>query len=179
LTANRGDWIQVASGELFYPLSPSADEVTIQDIAHALSMKCRYSGHCLKFYSVAEHSVYVSQHVPEEYALWGLLHDAAEAYSADIPRPLKRNLKEWGVIEERIQNAVCDRFGLDRKEPDVVKLVDTQMLLKEKDALLAPCATPWDTSYIIPSNFEVTIQALAPDQAKQFFLDRFKELTID
>ena len=173
---SRGDWIQVASGELFYPLSPDPGEVTIQDIAHALSMKCRYGGHCLKFYSVAEHSVYVSQNVPEEYALWGLLHDAAEAYSADIPRPIKKNLKEWAAIEERIQNAVCDRFGLDRKEPDIVKLVDTQMLLKEKDALLAPCAVQWDTSYIVPSNFEVKIQALMPEEAKAFFMKRFTEV---
>jgi hypothetical protein len=171
-----GDWIQVSSGDIFYPLDPHPEEVTIHDIAHALSMKCRYGGHCLKFYSVAEHSVYVSQFVPQEHALWGLLHDAAEAYTADVPRPLKKNLTEWAAIEERVQNAVCDRFGLDRKQPDSVKLVDTQILLKEKAALLARCTRPWDTSYIIPSEFEVTIQALSPEDAKQFFLDRYFEL---
>ncbi|MFN9113590.1 MAG: phosphohydrolase, partial [Bacteroidota bacterium] len=70
-------WIQTFSGIAFWPLDPKPEHVRIADIAHALSMKCRYNGHTRKFYSVAEHSVLVSRHVPEEDALWALLHDAS------------------------------------------------------------------------------------------------------
>ena len=94
-----GDWIQTFSGGCFWPLDPRSSEVDIHDIAQSLAMTPRYRGHTVRFYSVAEHSVLVSRAVPPEYALWGLLHDAAEAYTADIPSPLKRSIAEWPTIE--------------------------------------------------------------------------------
>lgn len=53
-----GDWMQTYTGRAFWPLDPRVDEIDIDDIAHSLSMQCRYAGHCLRFYSVAEHSVW-------------------------------------------------------------------------------------------------------------------------
>ena len=85
-----GDWIQTMSGVIFYPLDPRPEEIRIEDIAHALSHQCRFAGHCREFYSVAEHSVRVSRELPQEFMLWGLLHDASEAYLVDLPRPIKR-----------------------------------------------------------------------------------------
>ena len=73
-------WIQVHSGGRFFPLEPDLDDISITDIAHSLSMVCRYGGHCLRFYSVAEHCVLLSHTVDPEFARWALLHDAAEAY---------------------------------------------------------------------------------------------------
>lgn len=67
----RGDWIQTFTGRRFWPLDPRPEDVCIEDIAHALSLKCRFGGHCTRFYSVAEHSVHVSNYVPAEFALWG------------------------------------------------------------------------------------------------------------
>ena len=69
VSARKGDWMQTYTGRQFWPIDPRANEVHIEDIAHALSMMCRYNGHCRTFYSVAEHSVLVSQHVPPEHAL--------------------------------------------------------------------------------------------------------------
>src|SRR5262245_27549306 len=99
-----GDWMQTISGRKFWPLDPRPEEVCIEDIGHALSLVCRFGGHCHTFYSVAEHSVRVSllaedmakssAHWTDEnirmIALSGLLHDAAEAYIGDMVRPLKR-----------------------------------------------------------------------------------------
>ncbi|MFG0247924.1 MAG: phosphohydrolase, partial [Phycisphaeraceae bacterium JB051] len=78
-------WIQTYTGKAFYPLREDPGIIDIRDIAHALSLQCRFNGHCSDFYSVAQHSVHVSEVVPQAFALWGLLHDAAEAYMSDLP----------------------------------------------------------------------------------------------
>lgn len=78
-------WILTSTGRQFWPLQPRADEICIEDIAHHLSMQCRFTGATRFHYSVAQHSVLVSQLAPDgENPLWGLLHDAAEAYLVDV-----------------------------------------------------------------------------------------------
>lgn len=169
-----GDWIQTYSGRCFWPLDPRPEEVCIEDIAHALSMTCRYGGHVTQFYSVAEHSVLVSLHVPAQHALWGLLHDAAEAYSADIPRPLKRMLPDWKPLEQRIMSAVCIRFGLPDTEPDEVKMVDYALTADEQRRLMLPCERPWGN---LPDPVGALILGQSPQSAKASFLARFAELS--
>lgn len=170
----KGEFIQTYSGVAFYPLDPSLDDIYIGDIAHSLSMKCRYGGHTTKFYSVAEHSILVSELVPPQFALWGLLHDAPEAYTADVPRPLKRMLAGWDEMEARIMDCVCERFGLDKGQPPQVSLVDLAITSDEKDALMMPCEKEWEgLSYKIGAE----IVGYNPDMAKHMFLKRFKELT--
>ncbi len=170
----KGDWIQTFSGRPFWPLDPRPEDISLHDIAHALSMKCRYGGHCLRFYSVAEHSVLLSQFVPEEHALWALLHDASEAYSADIPRPLKKSLTEWKPLEDTIMQAVCQKFGLSLIEPAIVKTMDLAITTDERQALMAPSTLVWDHT---ASALGAKIQALDPMAAKSAFLQRFFELT--
>lgn len=94
------DWIQTYTGKKFFPLHPHQNEYVIEDIAHALSMKCRFAGHCNAFYSVAEHSVKVSRIVAPESQLWGLLHDAAEAYLPDVCQPIKSQIY-IGSVEKK------------------------------------------------------------------------------
>ena len=128
-----GDFIQTYSGIEFYPLDPRIEEVKLLDIAHALSNICRFTGHCNEFYSVAQHSVLVSQYVSEENALWGLLHDASEAYICDIARPVKKSLemKPYKEIEKRLMNVIAKTFNLSEDEPKEVKEIDTKMLRTE------------------------------------------------
>src|SRR5258706_13895138 len=87
-----GGWIETYSGKQFHILDPQLDEIELYDIAHALSMQCRYTGHCESFYSVAEHCVIVSMLVPKEMAIAGLFHDASEAYLTDEVSPVKPHL---------------------------------------------------------------------------------------
>lgn len=169
-----GDWMQTFTGRCFWPLDPRPEEICIDDIAHALSMTCRYGGHCQRFYSVSEHSVLVSRHVPPAFALWGLLHDAAEAYSADIPRPLKRNLPQWKPMEARIMAAVTSRFGLTPDEPAIVKAIDLAMTGDEQDALMSPCERDWGS---LPPRVGAVIEGLSPEDAKAQFLNRFDYLS--
>lgn len=141
------DWIQTFTGIIFWPLDPRPEEIRIEDIAHALSMQCRFGGHCKTFYSVAEHSVRVSRELPQPLRLWGLLHDAAEAYLIDLPRPLKR-FSEMGrlylEIEDRLMVTVCERFGLPLSQPPEVKRMDTRLLVTEKRDLMTVEPKPWE-----------------------------------
>src|SRR5689334_2642685 len=120
MTWERGDWMQTFTGRRFYPLSPRPGEIDPADIAHALSLLCRYGGHVDRFYSVAEHCVLMSQAVAPEDALAALLHDATEAYVVDVPRPLKRQLAGYREIEEQVWFAIAYRFRLDYELPAAV-----------------------------------------------------------
>lgn len=140
----KGDWIQTASGRQFWPLDPHPDEVCIEDIAYALSMICRFGGHCSRFYSVAEHSVHVVHNVSPENRLWGLLHDASEAYIGDMVRPLKRNLPDYQAAENRMMYAVQVHFSLPGLGiPDEVKRVDNAMLATEAGQLMRRPPNTW------------------------------------
>jgi uncharacterized protein len=166
-------WIQTYTGRRFYPLDPSPHDIDIEDIAHALSMKCRYAGHTDVFYSVAEHSVHVSDLVAPQNRLWGLLHDASEAYSADIPSPIKSAFPEWKAMEDRIMRAVCERFGLSPEEPPQVKRFDVAMLGVERDALFGIKRDDWVR---VESIFNPPrIVGMSPQTAKSEFLHRFSQ----
>lgn len=162
-----GDWVLTASGREFWPLDPHPAEIIIEDIAHALSNICRFGGHCRAFYSIAQHSVLVSRIVSPEYALWGLLHDATEAYLLNLPAPVKRFVPDYAPAEARVMHAICQRFGLAYCMPMPVKVAD-QMLLADEVEVLMPRSFPLPYP---PSGIE--IDPLPPKEAKELFLDRF------
>jgi 5'-deoxynucleotidase YfbR-like HD superfamily hydrolase len=168
-------WIQTFSGRKFHPLNPVIDAIVIQDIAHALSNQCRFSGHVKEFYSVAQHCVLVSYICDSHNALWGLLHDASEAYLVDVPRPVKRSGKFSAYLEfeKTMQDAICKRFDLHPEEPIDVKLADVKLLATEARDLMSPLHPEWK-SPINPLPFR--IDPLPPKEAKKLFLERFDEL---
>ena len=171
----NADWIQTYSGRRFNPLNPYPDAIVIQDIAHALSMMCRFTGHCKKFYSVAQHSVLVSYICDSEDALWGLLHDASEAYLTDVPRPLKRSgqFEVYKKFEAQMQKAICTRFDLPLEEPPSVKKADTLLLATEARDLMSPLHPDW-RNMVDPLPFK--IEPWEHDKAKDMFMKRFFEL---
>jgi uncharacterized protein len=166
----RGDWIQTYTGKAFYPLDPRPEDVDIVDIAHALSNLCRFNGHCLRFYSVAEHSVLLSRAVAPEHALWALLHDAAEAYLADVPRPTKRMLPAYADMETRILSAIAARFGLAADIPPAVKDADLRILTDERLKIMATPPQPWSTDGV---PLGVQIFGWVPARAADIFLHEF------
>ncbi|SHJ71538.1 hypothetical protein SAMN05444159_1299 [Bradyrhizobium lablabi] len=176
MTDSRGDWIQTALGRQFWPIDPRADEVFIDDIAHALSMLCRFGGHCLRFYSVAEHSVLLSRAAAPEHKLWALLHDASEAYLVDVPRPLKPFLAGYKEAEDKIMRAVCERFGLDADMPTAVKEFDGRILFDERTQNMATAPVRWSTD---AAPIGVTLQYWTPLVARANFLSDFRYLTED
>lgn len=166
--------IRTFTGKTFFPLNPKSDDIDIVDIAHSLSNMCRFVGHCTEFYSVAQHSVLVSYQVPVEHALWGLLHDASEAYISDVATPIKRmpEMKAYCEAEDKLMLAVCKAFGLDFVEPDSVAIADKRMLATEQRCL---GSSPHNTTAFEPYDFK--IMPLLPSDAKRLYLARYKELT--
>jgi uncharacterized protein len=173
-----GDWMQTYTGRAFWPLAPQADDIDPADIAHALSMLCRYGGHVERFYSVAEHCVLMSYAVPPGYALWALLHDATEAYMGDMIRPLKRSMPEYQAAEARLSAVICDRFNLPHECPTWVKEADNRILRDERAALMEPPPLEWSALEDVPA-LGVDIQGWPPAVAEMRYLGRLFELLID
>lgn len=173
----KGDWIQTFSGLKFWPLDPRPSEILIVDVAHALSLLCRFNGHIRKFYSVAQHSVLVSHRVPPEDALWGLLHDASEAYIADVTSPVKRSheMSPYRDVERRIMATTCEAFGLPMVQPASVSEADVRMLVTERRDLLHRTDFPWRFDHVEPYG-DLTIVPWSPDVAEQAFLHRFSTI---
>jgi hypothetical protein len=165
-----GDWIQTYSGVAFYPLDPRPDEIHIEDIAHALAMQCRFTGHVRRFYSVAEHSVRVSEVCDPNDALWGLLHDASEAYLIDVARPVKRMacMVPYREAEERLMQAIAERFGLAWPEPATVKHGDKCMLAIEARDMMPTVWPDWrEKWYPFIDECQVTVtRPWSPDEAR-------------
>ncbi len=121
------------------PLEPQTDEISIFDIAHSLSYMCRANGHIKNFFSVAQHCINCSfeakaRGFSEKLQLALLLHDASEAYLADITRPVKHNLTKYLEIEEVLQSLIYITFGIESisaDEKEIIDEIDNTMLHHE------------------------------------------------
>lgn len=168
LEHERGAFMSVYTGGKFYPCDPYAEDVHIEDIAHALSHQNRFNGHLRWPYTVAQHSVLVLREVKrlggdDNAQKFALLHDAAEAYLGDVIRPVKVYLTVFKEIETKIMNAIAERFGfkMTKDAERLVKTADNIMCAAEKrdlhptkiewpgmpDPVDVPTIRPWDHSY--------------------------------
>ena len=168
-------WMQTYTGKIVYPSALTADVICLEDIAHALSMLCRYNGHCNSFYSVAEHSVRMSEHFIDYHdAMWALLHDASEAYLSDMPTPLKRQMPIYKKIEESTQRVIAKKFDLDWPMPEVVHYADLRMLMTEKRDMMGPAPKDWEIN-VAPFH-EPIRETWRPKRAKFRFIEKYKIL---
>lgn len=138
---NLGVWIETFMGHKVNPFDPDPDTIVIEDIAHALAHVCRYTGHCSHFYSVGDHSVtmanllWVVDNAPTRIAFEALLHDATEAYIADIARPLKPHFVGYKDVEANLDAVIRRKFGLPEEMSPTVRSADMRMLITESRAL--------------------------------------------
>lgn len=184
----REGWIQTFTGKRFSVVDPSPDDVDIIDIAHALSMQCRFAGHVRWHYSVGQHSILVARVVerfqPDNRRLHlaALLHDASEAYLVDVPRPIKR-LPDFVVyrdMEKRCEWAIREHFGLTCEVPDMlaIKAADEMLLRTECRDLMGPLHPDW-TPALHPDHgttMPEPIARLVPDDVEAMFIDEFVRL---
>lgn len=176
--ANEVVFIQSYSGRSITFLDPKEDQIDVEDIAHALSLLCRFGGHCREFYSVAEHSVRCSvaafdKGLSDRLQFEALLHDASEAYLVDMPRPIKQQLQGYRDIEGRLDTVIRGRFGLPLKMSEEIHLIDNEMLATEKRDLMQPSDNPWS---FLPDPYEGKIHPMSPKEAFNWFMEKFEEL---
>ena len=135
----------------FFPTAPRAEDVHLVDIATALSMKVRYTGHVAQMYTVAQHSVFVADILERMGAdchlqLLGLMHDATEAYLPDVSSTLKSeifvrvgaDILPFREAEDVVWRAVADRFDFPSELPEIVHVADAEAYRHERKAV-----APW------------------------------------
>ena len=146
--------ISTYTGKVIDILKPKPENIDIKDIAHALSLLCRFTGQCDSFYSVAQHSIVVHHLVPDELKLEALLHDAAEAYLGDLSSPVKNALREgygrsdFDTMENDFYIAISEKFNLvqyNRAAYEVIHQADMVALATERrDICTFPSNVVWD-----------------------------------
>jgi len=188
---NDFGWIQTYSGRRFTLLDPDPDTIVIEDIAHALANQCRYAGHCLRFYSVAEHCRILWELAPDHAKFACLMHDATEAYLIDVPRSIKEQLKEYKTIEAKLAKVIAEKFDIPYPWPEEVHELDGRILLDERAQNMAcyyrpPCPVIQPTGYFWcddeadgwPFGVEplyARLRFYTPQQAEEKFLEAYYE----
>lgn len=167
-------FIYTFTGKRFDFIDPRPEMFCIEDIAHALSNLCRYTGHGT-FYSVAEHSLLVAEYLESQGAdaetvREGLMHDAVEAYVGDVSKPLKNLLPEYSVIEHRIETALQARFGL-RPISSTIKHADLVLLATELPIVINYHDHTGGANDWLPAGWDRRrIEFLIPKHAERLFL---------
>lgn len=175
--------ICTASGREFFPFAPRRADVDPDDLAHALSMKCRFTGHTAFHYSVAQHcwaasELAASRGLPRDTQRWALIHDATEAYFPDVASPIKRFLRvddgngmrcTFKEAEARLLSVIALRFGLPPEEPRDVKIIDAHLYQRER-ADVMPDA-PWANTPLPPDDVPEIVQ-MSIECARDMWISR-------
>lgn len=144
MTENKGSYLKTYMGNKVDPLSVKAEDITLEDIAHALSLMCRGNGQVVHFYSVGQHCINCAKEAKargwnERLQLGCLLHDAAEAYMSDLITPIKVYMPQYYEIEDKFLEAVYEKFGLadlTEEEWNMIMEVDRALLTYDLVELL-------------------------------------------
>ena len=123
----------------FNPVNPDENCICTEDIAHALSMITRATGHFPQFYSVGQHCINcckeaIERNLPVSASLACLLHDAAECYISDVTRAVKELIPKYNEIEEKLLETIYTKYlgrNLTEDEARTVKEIDDAMLYYE------------------------------------------------
>lgn len=171
-------WIVTVTGRRVDLLDPQPDMFCSEDICHSLSRLCRFNGHTSRFYSVAEHSWFGARELRcmhgEAAGIEFLLHDAHEAYTGDIVRPMKELLGDLGEIQAKIDAAIRVQFGLPATCSAAVHEMDLVMLATEKRDLLPLATDQWDCLDGV-SPLRLRLNAIAPSVVCGMMLEQLSD----
>ena len=190
----KGNWFQTFTGKIFYTLDPREEEIDIRDIAHPLSLSCRFQGHCYYFYSIGEHCIRTKMIAmallmkkgadtleinPAEVAFWSLFHDAAESYIGNMNAPLKADMKQYKEIEEGLLTVIGKKYGfhypMSKQVAEIVHKADKIMLATELRDILAKAPQPWDNDEQ-PSE-DMVIVPYSSQEVERIFLGEYYNIT--
>ncbi|MCX6277688.1 MAG: hypothetical protein NT004_06305 [Bacteroidetes bacterium] len=154
--------VRTFMGREIDPILPDPELINLVDIAHSLSNICRWNGHAQRFYSVAQHCIFVANLCENhEDKISAMFHDASEAYISDITRPVKRHLLNYLQIEENLMKIIAAKFGFQYPLSAAVTEADDY-------------AVKWEYHNIVLND---RAQALPPVQAKRAFMEAIEILT--
>jgi 5'-deoxynucleotidase YfbR-like HD superfamily hydrolase len=179
--------INTFSGGVLDFANPRPEAIKLTDIAHGLSMVPRFGAQALRFHSVAQHAVGVSQVVDmlerPELAIAALHHDSHEAYACDIPAPLKRLLQPaYDHITGRLDAAIAAALGFEPPGQDspaasLIKAADAAVFVVEAEVLLRGKAPKPDVSSdALHAARGLPVDSWRVDEARAWFLHRADEL---
>lgn len=161
----------------------NAKGVTIEQIATGLGNTCRYNGQVRKFYSVAEHSILLSQYFkeqghPQRMQIFALMHDASEAFIGDIVYHLKAEMPGFKEIEERIINEILPEFGIfpSEEEEELLHVADRCICIDEMYHLCAAIDPILFTNGHQPLHIQPA--PLTPEEAIEAFIVEAKRLNL-
>ena len=170
------DYITTYTKIHFTPLEPKEEDICIRDIAHALSLMSRANGHFPKFYSVGQHCI----HCCEEAAARGytrreqlacLLHDASEAYLADITRPVKKNLSLYKEMENVLQGSIFEKYlgTLSSDEEKIWRELDDTLLYYEFEHFMGEKLYEWPGELLSRPVFDTEPFAVTEQKYLEWF----------
>lgn len=175
--------IRLRSGRYFDFLDPQPDQFTLGDIAGALSKICRFGGQVSRFYSVAEHCMQCAfvadcDGLPVDTQIACLMHDAAEAFTGDIVKPLKIMLPEFKEIEQRVEAVIAEKFCIDfHSNAALVREIDHAMLIHERRRLFSRDSVTWHGENEV-RRLHTAVNGLEPEDAERLFVSRAAMLGI-
>jgi hypothetical protein len=168
-------WIQTFTGHRVNVFDPDPQTIRLVDISRGLSNTCRFAGQIPQHYSVGQHSLIMSLMVPPDCALEALMHDAAEAYLGDVPKPVKEGLPDYRRVSEILEAAIALKFGLVYPWPDAVHVADRRMVLTEA-AMLGRDTSGWGVD---GEPYGIEIGIMKPDAVNDAFMARAMDLIIE
>lgn len=157
------NYIGTYNGGRFWVDKPKVEDISLEELTHALVYNARFNGHTDIFWSVGQHSLLVEKIAVDLYRdqgnlcekdlsvvkLMALTHDLSEGYMSDIARPFKKLLPDYLDFENRVQSCIYEFFGInnvDGRILDIISEADTIALATEANVLLNPC-DEWVTDY--------------------------------
>lgn len=177
---NSDNRITTYTGLRFNPLEATPDDIRIEDIAHSLPLICRGNGQVKSFFSVAQHCINCANEAAargysERVQLACLLHDAAECYLSDVPRPLKVFMPEYYGYEDRLLSLIYTKFmgsNVTESENKLVREIDDVMLYYDLHTLLDMENEPAPQVHI-----ELSYDFVPFDEVERKYIEIYKKLS--
>jgi hypothetical protein len=171
------DFVETFTGRAFYPMAPRVEDFSIIDIAHHLSNDCRYSGATQYFYCTAQHCCLLADYVEKERkgtaldCLQILMHDGAEAYLRDIPRPIKQHLPQYRQWDFTLTMAMRSWLGWENIPiPSWQDELDSRIIADEREHIMGDSGLNWQHDV---EPLGIAIEPWGSRFAEQQFLMRY------